>query len=165
MSSRGWAAGRGRQPGRRAAIPRGLGWRRAGSMCGAIFELPQRRFFFPKDYYLGVLRLFLRMCRQQGVSSSGVGSRGWAAAGSAAAGSGETRGPGWRRAGRMYGAIFELPQRSFFFFSRTIFQPTISGALNFRLGADVSQNFHFIEGKLAPHCQFLQNVSITKKVS
>ena len=71
-------------------------------------------FFFPKDSYLGVLRLFLRMCRQQGVSSSGVGGRGWAAAGSAAAGSGETRGPGWRRAGRMYNAIFELPQRRFF---------------------------------------------------
>ncbi|MEC6998926.1 MAG: hypothetical protein VXW88_06040, partial [Pseudomonadota bacterium] len=43
--------------------------------------LPQRKWvfahnFFPKDYYLGVLRLFLRMCRQQGVSSSGVGSSG-----------------------------------------------------------------------------------------
>ena len=49
------------------------------------------------------------------------GSRAWAgaggqqAAGSAAAGSGETRGPGWRRAGRMYNAIFELPQRAIFF--------------------------------------------------
>ena len=86
--------------------------------------LPQRKWvfahnFFPKDYYLGVLRLFLRMCRQQGVSSSGVGGRGWAAAGSAAAGSGETRGPGWRRAGRMCNAIFELRQRRFF--SRVIF--------------------------------------------
>ena len=45
-------------------------------MCDAIFELRQRAIFSPKDSYLGVLRLFLRMYNQQGVSS-----REWAAGG------------------------------------------------------------------------------------
>ena len=46
MSSREWAAGSSGSAARAAGgAPRGPGWRRAGRMCDAIFELPQ--LFFP----------------------------------------------------------------------------------------------------------------------